>query len=182
MPRTQYPISGVVYDTDGTTKMTSGIVVLINTTLDERISDESIESDGSFSVDAANTTTEYSNGDKLQVLIYNSNNTKSTEFRHTLDTGETGYNKGDVYMHWTQSVLRTARLKSLVVSNKHDSNEYTVDLYNREDDEVLLTIDVGTNDTKSIFLGLEGLKFDGGICVIRQSDAANTVEVQMVVK
>ena len=181
MPRTQYPITGTVTDVDGTTTLTSGTVVLINTNLSERVT-ESLESDGSFSVDAANTESEYSNGDVLQVVIYDSDQVKSTEFRHTIDTGLTGYDTGTLYMHWTKPILGEARLLAVVISNKSDSAEYTVDFYDRENDYKILSCDVGPNNTVSPNLGFKGLAFESGICVIREVDTANTVEVQMVTK
>lgn len=181
MPRTQYPITGVVVDVDGSTKMSSGTVTLIDVTLGERIS-ERIESDGSFSLDVANLTTQYSDGDKLQVVIYDSDKVKSTEFRHTLDTNLTGYDAGTLCMHWTSPVLEDCTLTGIVISNKNDSNEYTVDLYDRESDSKILTFDVGTDTSFSPNLLFKGVKFEGGICVIREVDTANTVEVQMIVK
>lgn len=181
MPVSPYPISGIVYDVDGSTLMTSGTVRVIDTTLDE-YTEGDISTDGSFSVDIQNLTTDYSNGDALQVVAYDSDGVKSTEFRHTVDTGLSGYDAGNIYLHWTVPVLGDSTLLALVLSNKNDSAEYTVDLYDRDNDHKLLSCDVGVNTTLSPNLGFKGIKFDGGICVIRESDSANTVEVHMVVK
>lgn len=181
MPRTPYPITGIVYDVDGITLMTSGTCTVYNTTKDETASGD-IESDGSFSVDIANATTEYSNNDQLQVVCYDSNGVKSTEFRHTVNTSLAGYDAGNVYLHWTVPILGESTLLALVLSNKSDSAEYTIDLFDRTNDEKLLSCDVGPNTSFSPNLGFKGIKFDGGICVIRESDSANTIEVTMVVK
>lgn len=181
MPQTAYSISGVAYDVDGSTKMTSGYVTVFNTTNNEQETG-SIESDGSFGVDIANMTTDYSNGDKLQVVVYDTNKVKSTEFRHTVDTSGEGYNVGNVYLHWTIPIMEESTLLALVLSNKDDSAEYTVDFYRRSDDSKLLSCDVGVNTTLSPNLGFKGIKFANGICVIREVDTANTIEVVMVVK
>lgn len=180
-PRTPYSISGIAYDVDGTTKMTSGYVTVFDTTLNENITGD-IESDGSFSVNIANLTSVYSNGDKLQIVVYDMNRVKSTEFRHTVDTTGEGYNMGDVYLHWTVPIMEESRLIALILSNKDDSAEYTVDLYRRSDDSKLLSCDVGPNTSFSPSLGFKGILFANGICVIRETDTANTVEVTMVVK
>ena len=177
---TSYPITGIVYDTDGSTLMTSGNCKLFDVTTGESIS-TNIASDGSFSIDLANLTS-YSNEDKLQVVLYDSTKTKSTEFRHTVNTGLSGYDAGSLYMHWTVPILGDSTLMGLVISNKSDSAEYTVDFYDRKYDNKLLSCDVNVNSSFSPTLWFKGIYFEGGICVIRESDAANTVEVQMVVK
>lgn len=181
MPRTPYPITGAVKDVDGTTTVTSGTVRVYDVTQAEYI-EGSVASDGSFSVDIAGMTAAYADGDKLQVVIFNSNKVKSTEFRHTVDTGEEGYDAGTIYLHWTKPILGTSRLLGLVLANKSDSAEYTIDLYDRNNDHKILSFDIGPNSSLSPNLGFKGIDFPGGICVIRESDAANTVEVQTVVK
>jgi hypothetical protein len=151
--------------------------MIFNTTTHATILGD-IASDGSFAV---NLDT-YSDEDKLQVVLFNTAKTKSTEFRHTVDTDEEGYDVGSVYMHWTKPSLEEARLHALVISNKNDSNEYTVDFYDRYNDAKILSCDVNVDSSFSPNLAFQGLKFEGGICVIRESDAANTVEVTMIVR
>jgi hypothetical protein len=181
MARTPYPITGIVKDVDGSTTFYPGSVKVFDVTLGE-ILDGTVASDGSFSVDIANLTSAYSNGDALQVIVYNSALTKSTEFRHTVNTGLPGYDAGTLYMHWTKPFMGTATLMAGVFSNKNDSNEYTIDLYDRASDAKLLSADVLPNSPFSFSLLFKGIPFDRGICIIRESDAANTVEVQLVVK
>lgn len=181
MPVSSYPITGVIYDVDGSTLMSSGTVRVIDVTLGESV-EGNIESDGSFSVDIVNLTSDYSNNDKLQVVAYDTDKVKSTELRHTVNTTLDGYDAGTLYMHWTKPILGTSKLFGLVISNKDDTNEYTVDFYDRTNDDKLLSCDVGVNSSFSPNLSFKGIKFDGGICVIRESDAANIVEVTMVVK
>ena len=181
MARTPYPITGIVTDVDGSTLMASATVRVIDVTLGENI-EVTTASDGSFSADLANLTSAYSDDDAIQVVVYDSDKVKSTDFRHTVDTGTGNYDVGTIYMHWTKPILGTSRLLALIASNKSDSAEYTIDLYDRTNDHKILTFDIDTNDPFSPNLGFKGLDFPGGICVIRESDAANTVEIQMVVK
>ena len=180
MPRTPYSITGLIVDVDGSTAMSSGSIKVIDVTLGESVSG-SLASDGSFNIDIANLTSEYSNGDALQVVIYNSRMTKSTEFRHTVDTGLPGYNAGTLYMHWTKPFLGTATIIGGVISNK-SAGALTVDFYDRKYDDKKLSCDIPATDTIPIPMLFKGVEFEEGICITRESDAANTVEVQLVVK
>jgi len=184
MPNLPYTISGICYDVNSTdvtpVVMTSGTCMIFNTTT-HTTTTGNIEIDGSFAVDIS-ALASYSNADKLQVVLFNSDKTKSTEFRHTVDTAEEGDDVGSVYMHWTKPILGEARLHAVVISNKNDSNEYTVDFYDRYNDAKILSCDVNVNSSFSPNLSFQGLMFKGGICVIRQSDVANEVDVVMVVK
>jgi len=176
-----YPITGILKDVDGVTNFNNATVRIIDVTLGEYI-EGNTESDGSFSVDIQNLTSDYSNNDKLQVVIYDSNKVKSTEFRHTVDTGLSGYDTGTLYLHWTKPIMGESRLFAGIFSNKNDSNEYTIDLYDRTNDNKIISVDVNVNNSLSLNFGFTGLSFPGGICIIRESDTANTVEVQLVVK
>jgi hypothetical protein len=85
-------------------------------------------------------------------------------------------------MHWTRPFLGTATLMAGIISNKDDSAEYTVDLYDRKNDAKLLSMDIGINNSIPFSILFKGIPFSEGICIIRESDAANKVEVQLVVK
>jgi hypothetical protein len=180
MPVTPYPITGTVKDVDGSTAFYPGSIKIIDVTLGQSVTG-SMAPDGSFSVDVAGMPT-YTNGDALQIVIYNSAQTKSTEFRHTVNTGLPGYDAGTLYMHWTKPFLGTATLMAGIVSNKDDSAEYTIDLYDRKNDAKLLSMDVSPNNSIPFSLLFKGIPFSEGICIIRESDASNKVEVQLVVK
>lgn len=178
MPVVNYPITGIVKDVDGTTNLTSGTVKVYDVTLGQSTSG-SVASDGSFSVDI--NALNYSNGDALQVVIYNSRMTKSTEFRHTVDTGMAGYDAGTLYMHWTKPLLGTATIIGGVLSNK-SAGALTVDFYDRKYDDKKLSLDVPATNSIPIPMLFKGVEFEEGICIIRESDAANSLEVQLVVK
>jgi hypothetical protein len=180
MPRTPYVIIGLVKDVDGSTTFYPGSIKIIDVTLGESLTG-SVASDGSFSIDIANLTSAYSNGDGLQVVIYNSRASKSTEFRHTVNTGLPGYDAGTLYMHWTKPILGTATVVGGVMSNK-SAGALTVDFYDRKYDDKKLSLDVPATNSISIPMLFKGIEFEEGICIIRESDAANSVEVQLVVK
>ena len=178
--RTPYVISGVVKDVDGSTAVSGATVLVIDVTLGEKTTGTT-GTDGSFSVDIANLTSAYSDADALQVVIYNSAKTKSTEFRHTVDTGQAGYDASTIYLHWTEPVLGDATVISGVLSNK-SGGALTVDLYDRDNDAKKITCDVPAGNTIPLNFLFKGVKFSGGVCIIRESDAVNSLEVQLVVK
>lgn len=179
MPLT-YPVTGAVNDVDGSTALVGVTVRVRNVTKGEYM-EGTTESDGSFSIDLYNFPTEPETNDKLQITAYTGK--KSTELRHTVNLGVGAYDTGTINLHWTQAILGTARLFAGIFSNQDDSAEYYVELYDREnDDKIVPRIDINSNSSIPFNFGFKGLEFEGGICVIRENDGANTVEVCMVVK
>lgn len=179
MPITNYTLSGSVKDVDGSIALAAGTVLVKDITQGLDI-EGTVASDGSFAVNLANI--EYANGDTLQVTIYDSEKTKITQFRHTVGNTQAGYEAGTLYMHWGSVPLKgNSNMNGLTVSNKDDSAEYTVDFYDGNDVK-RYSVDVGPNTSFSPNLSLNGRFFEGGICVIRESDAANKVEVFIDVK
>jgi len=78
-----YPISGLVYDTDGTTLLQSVRVSLTNTTNTSSL-DTTTNSSGEYLFDLANLSNGYSNGDIIS--LYVSYGRYYTEVLHTVDT------------------------------------------------------------------------------------------------
>ena len=109
MPIQSYPITGTVYDTDATTKMSGLTVTLKNKTKGTEMAVADMvatQADGSFSIDAANLpgTTPYTNGDTVRLLIYNSDQTKKLTIDHAINTQNNGYNAGNVYILLTRTL------------------------------------------------------------------------------
>ena len=67
MPAFPFPISGIAYDTNGTTVLSGVRVICRNVTNNETLS-ANTETDGSFAFDAANFTSGYSIGDEISLF------------------------------------------------------------------------------------------------------------------
>jgi hypothetical protein len=180
MPGLPYLLTGIVKDVGNVAYTAGGTARVIDVTLG-LMKDFTLAADGSFTADLA-LIGSYAHGDALQVVIYNAAKTKSTEFRHTVDAGLPGSDAGTLYLHWTKPILGDSILAAAVLSNKDDSAEFTVDLYDRKYDQKLLSMDIGPNSSFSPYLGMKGVEFKEGICIIRESDADAKVEVQLVVR
>ena len=101
MPSTPYPISGTIKNVDGSTALSGVTVTLYNETLSEEIKTNSIAttaSDGTYTVDAANTTSAYLNGDT--VVIEARKGYKIAQTRHTIDTS-VGSATADMTLQYT---------------------------------------------------------------------------------
>ncbi len=181
MPKSSYIISGLAYDTGGSapTSAEAGLwhIEIYDITLGQNITG-TVASDGSFSADLANLTSEFSDGDRLQVVIYNTRRSKSTEFRHTVDSSQAGHDFGTLYMHWTEPSLlgdrdNPVKTVSGMLSNK-TAGALTIDLYDRKNDDKI-------PENNTILVPTDFI-FEGGICIIRESDAANSLEAHIVVR
>lgn len=105
-----YPIIGIVYDLDEATAV-SGVTVTIKNTNNETSSITS-EADGSYSLDVANLTTDYSNGDKIILTATHgsSGQEKYKQYILTIDTsGEMGEIK-DIILSYIDVLDRINRL------------------------------------------------------------------------
>lgn len=182
MPRNPYSISGIIYDCDGSTKMTSGYVRVLDVNLGEYIT-INIAADGSFDGDLANLASAYSNGDIIFVTAYDTNKSRCTEFRHVVDTSSPG-SDGTYYMHWGIPILGPgdSTITALSVSNRHASNDGQVDFYDKQYGYKRHSVEVASKGNASQQFLFKGIPCPGGICVVRSTDAANTLEVTLVVK
>ena len=74
MTTTPYPVSGVIYDTDGTTELSGCVVGARNITSGvflPAVSNYVTASNGQYTIDLANLTGGYDNGDVVEILVYN---------------------------------------------------------------------------------------------------------------
>lgn len=98
MPNQPYEISGHVYDVNGTTALSGATVTLYNETLGEEIisgSQAITASDGSYSVNAGDTKTAFSNGDII--VVEARKDYKLAQSRTTINT-DNGYDTIDLIM------------------------------------------------------------------------------------
>ena len=162
--------------------MEGATVRVINVTKGEYVEWATV-SDGSFAADLANSgfATDYENNDKLQVCVYSGN--KSTWFRHTVNTAVGVYDAGTINMHVGRAILGASKIIAGSISNQDASTAYAVTFYDVSDDSIVIPKQFcGTKTTIPLDFTFIGIKFAGGICVIRDTDAANTVEVTLVVR
>jgi len=92
-PNIPYPISGYVYDIDGSTAAEGAVVTALNGTTGEELAtpyQSTTNASGEYSIDLANLTSGYSNGDKIVVKVTYSGTDKIKEYATTVVVA-TGY-------------------------------------------------------------------------------------------
>lgn len=176
MTLTPYPISGIVYDIDGTTALSGVIVKLRNITTGEWLPQSAwstTNSLGEYSIDIANLTgSGYSNNDKLQVTAYTA--LKSMNFRHTVDT-VTGFLNQNMPLHHGGAIFSTAYLISAIAHNA-SATARTIQLFDRKNDTLILPIRVPANNTVPVYEGeVNGKYFEDGICVIYEDTGTTSI-------
>lgn len=183
--RNPYPLTGIVYDTDGTTALVNATVRLIfvkknDGTLVNEYKEWVTASDGSFSCNLADSDfdTDYDTGSKVQLVVYTGN--KSTERRHTV-VAAGGHDFGSMYAHYTKAILHDMKLMAGVIANT-TAGGLRVDLYDRTNDDKIASMEILAGDSQPFNFSFLGLYFAGGVCVIRESDASGSLEVSLVVK
>jgi hypothetical protein len=179
MPGT-YPISGILYDVDGSTAMASAFVTAFNTTKGEAMRASGIcttSALGEYAIDLGNLPSGFSNADKIQVLAYTSDNQKSINFRHTVNTAVGSYAKSPV-LNYGEPRPSTCRMVAVVVTNT-TAGALSVDFYDRKYDNVRLSVKVPATDTKIVFFCNPGLKFESGICPIFGSETAGAMRISI---
>jgi len=177
MPGVPYTISGSVLDTDGSTALANAQVLIRDITIGEQIS-TTTDSNGDFSLDLSTLSSAYSNGDKLQILVQTAR--KAAWRRTTVDTGVGMENLGDIVMHpevFQYGPGNSVRMYSYSISNQ-SATTYYVKFYDVDNDDVVLTVQVPANNTITHYFGV-GLRFEGGICVIRESNSVDTLQIAM---
>ena len=89
MTTTPYPISGIVYDIDGSSVVEGATVTVYNETTGEELSESvTTNSNGEYTVDLANFPSGYSDGDVIVVKATKSGTDKIKEYRTTVDTSQ----------------------------------------------------------------------------------------------
>jgi len=187
MPRTPYPIDGVVYDRDGTTLVSGATVIILDVNLNEKISAKTNAS-GEFLLDLANLTSDYSNGDKIQVTaVYGLGSAqRSLSKRHTVVTATGYYSAGDMVLHAGSEPFADSFITFVSHSNSHSAGLY-VDFYDRKNDAFVFRVEstaasATTGDTAILPIGYLGVKMDGGFIRVFESETAGRSEVLTVFK
>jgi len=174
-PRIPYPITGLLQDTDGSTAVSGGYVVVYNVDLQESIEGRT-DASGQFMLDLANLTSAYAEGHILHILCWDRN--KSTWHRHTVDVSAGALNLGSIPLHIGAHHTGRTRVNVIVVSNKKGTVGH-VDFVDGFNNDTLLSIEVAANGTESVYLA-QGLVFKSNICVLREDDTANYFEVCII--
>lgn len=175
-----YPLSGLVYDTNGTSLALGAKVTCRNVTKDEWLPEVTTvitDLSGEYVIDLANLPTDYENGDKIQIVAFDSTGLKSIDFRHTVNTVVGAYENNAV-LHPGESFTSSSRICAVVVANT-TAGGLRVDFYDRTNDIIRLSIEVPAADTRSARFGSgnDGLFFEGGICKILESETAGELIV-----
>jgi hypothetical protein len=181
MPSAPYPISGTVYDRDGSTAV-AAIVTILDTATHEKTS-ITCNSNGQFIIDAANLASGYTNGDHLQITAsYGSGSgIRSLSKRHTIDTGTGSYDCGSIVLHSGEDSFLTCNITFASHTNSHSGNLY-VDFYDRTNDNLVFRIETIAGETEALPIGYLGVKMDGGFIRIFESETSGRSEVLTVFK
>lgn len=98
-----FPVAGTCYDTDESTKLTSGEVYANNITKGTSTSD-SVAGTGEYTIDLGNLSTGVDNGDTIQIEVI-TNDGKMGFFRFIADTS-VGYYNSDMYVQYVSDFQR----------------------------------------------------------------------------
>ena len=171
MPATPFPVIGKVYDLDGTTLLTSGIVYAWNKNNDERTS-SSINASGEYSLDLANLTSGYDTGDVIYLYVMDSE--KNAVIRAELDSGDDSWTQ-DLYMKTGELSLHECKINSVIVSN-NSGGAISVSFVERTDEITKILINVDDNGTQSASMDERiggGFRFNTGFFPIITSQGTN---------
>lgn len=178
--RVPYPVTGTVYDTDGTTVVSGAQVKIINVTNSGDSITVTTDAVGEFVADLADDgfSTDYANNDKLQMVAYVNSRPKASWYRHTVNTILGFWTIGAMYLHAGNLNIGSTRLNAFVIAN-HTGAVGQVDLRDVENDDLILSVELPTNGTSTAYLA-QGIKFLGGICIVREADTSGSWSVALV--
>jgi len=170
---TPFPCSGVIYDLDASTELTSGDVLIENFTKSSRIT-SSINSVGEYTQDLANckdstgTLTGWDVGDVICLTC--AKPFRSGEIYYKIAAGDTVLG-ADIYLKNSESVKVSCRLYAVSFSSDAARSLHLLD---RANNIVKTRVNVVADTTATIPFGNEGIYFEGGI---RQIITATTVDM-----
>jgi len=176
-----YPVSGTVYDVNGTTAKASVVLTAKNITTGEWIKESrraTSSATGEYILDLADFPSGYTNGDVVQVIACDTTGYKTLDVQHTIDT-VTGILEKDIILHNGEIFMDTIRVSSLIVTNSTGGG-LKVDFYDRKNNFKRVSVECPAGDTKVVYFGKIGLRFDGGICRIFEAETAGSLEVTTV--
>jgi len=178
-----YPIGGTIRDIDGN-KIADNTTTVIaiditKSTSNNRVSTSCVTdpTDGSYALDLANlvdkdeTSIDYSNEDRIQIVAYDADDRYYACERHTVDTGSAAP-VIDIYLHSGPSHLGRVRYLGGFASNANSSATY-FHIYDMEKDALIARIDIGANTTVSLPTSIIGTEIKGGMCIVYDGDGTN---------
>lgn len=164
---TPFTVSGTCYDTDGSTKLTSGDVLIENSTKGTRVV-ASINGVGEYTQDLANLSSGYDIGDVICLTVALA--FKSGEIYYKTQAGDTVL-AADIYLKNSDSAKITCRLYAVSFSSDAARSLHLLD---RANNTVRVRVNVAADATTTVNFGNDGVYFDGGI---RQIITATTVDM-----
>ena len=180
MTTTPYPVSGTISDTDNSAAVSGASVTVFNRTTpgtnNSNYMSATTNSSGQYIIDLADMPSGYSNGDKL--IISASYSGCSVESLHTIDTAAGSHTANMTLMSGTSGSGDSnyyGVLHSVVFSH---SAAATIAFYEKNTGVEKLVLRLGSSGTTSVYLGPEGIHFNGGI--VRVPSAAG-VKCSMVI-
>lgn len=172
-----YPFGGTIYDiagvavTDDTTTVLA--INVTKSTSNNRVttSDTTDPVDGSYAVDMANlqdetgTDVEYSDGDAIQLHVFDANGSYYAGERATINISEGPPSTTNIYLHPGSPHLGTCRLLGGFANNQSGAALY-FDIYDIENDAKVCRVNVATVASAALPLSVVGREIPGGMCIV----------------
>ena len=173
MPVAPYPISGVVMDTNSTTRVSGATVIAWDVT-QQTSTQTTTNTNGEFVMDLANMSVDYADDDRVQIITFTGtgSNHRSLDHRHLVDTAVGTSDQGNMVLkptedHYFNSIGNPMNVVGYIATNTSGTAR-SIELYDRRNDRLILPIEVPANTTVHLAGNSfgAGYKFDGGVCVI----------------
>lgn len=166
-PVASYAASGIVFDTDGSTKVSGAIVVAFNGTKGSVLpSNAQITTDatGEYTLDFANFPGGYSQGDVIFVTAFKG--MKSIDYKHTIDTA-TGFVSKNVSLHFGEANLGSCRIVNIAFVTTANGN---ATFFDRKTADVLFQSQDLLGTPSNAYFGEMGIPAQGGVATIYSND------------
>ena len=175
MPNLPFPVTGYVYDIDGTTKLANATVTARNVTNGEwlpQTAQGTTASDGEYAIDLGNFKSGWSDDDKIQLYVYKGDNLVAC-YRWQIETG-TEEKDQNLYAHTGRVSLSTCQLEGYIITNSSAGGLY-VDLHDGDDEHVLrIEVAAGTTATWRSEKR-RGVLFQNGICITGETESGGNL-------
>lgn len=179
MPTSSFPITGKIYDRDGSTVINGVTVIVFDVTLGQKTS-VTTNVLGEFIADLSNLASAWTEGDKLQITAFYGDGSarRSLSKRYTVKTSDGSYDIGNMILHAGEEPFGKA---TITYAHHTATANANVDFYDRNDNFVF-NIRVLANSFAVAPIGYLGKIMDGGFIRVFGTETAGTSEVLTVWK
>lgn len=168
MPNSQFPISGVVYDTDGSTAVEGALCQAFNITKDEASIVVPTNSSGEYMIEIGDLPTQWESSDILIVVTHSNGKTAAARCKIA---GVQSTWEQDLYMRVGKNPTTSVLLRGIVCSCH--ATAATFSIVERDTGNCKMKINVPKDTTISPNLG-KGIFFRDGFFVLRAVSETNS--------